>query len=170
MEAKKINEGVVTSIADTDLIFAMDPGGTAPKPISLTNLAKLIRESLQIGGRNHVLGSKQINLTNSVWGVALASQLAEPLIAGETYFASFGEKSDGLAGNIYLSEEPNTSKSPQNQTTPFNRSFIANRAYKYIWVWVVGNVDGDISEWIKNLKLERGNVATDWTPAPEDLG
>lgn len=36
-----------------------------------------------------------------------------------------------------------------------------------IWLAIHGNLQSDL--YIKNLKLEKGNKATDWTPAPEDV-
>lgn len=37
----------------------------------------------------------------------------------------------------------------------------------YIFFGVHGNIQSDL--YIRNVKLEKGTVATDWTPAPEDL-
>jgi hypothetical protein len=37
---------------------------------------------------------------------------------------------------------------------------------KAIWFAVHGNYESDL--YVRNLKLEKGNIATDWTPAPED--
>lgn len=36
-----------------------------------------------------------------------------------------------------------------------------------MWLAIHGNMQADL--YIKNLKLEKGNKATDWTPAPEDV-
>lgn len=38
----------------------------------------------------------------------------------------------------------------------------------YILFGIHGNIQSDL--YIRNAKLEKGTVATDWTPAPEDLG
>lgn len=37
---------------------------------------------------------------------------------------------------------------------------------KRIWFAIHGNHESDL--YVRNLKLEKGNIATDWTPAPED--
>lgn len=37
---------------------------------------------------------------------------------------------------------------------------------KSIWFAIHGNYESNL--YVRNLKLEKGNVATDWTPAPED--
>lgn len=60
-EARKINEGVVSSLADTDLIFAVDPGGTTPKPISLANLAKAVRSRINLSK------TSQVSLSGGEW-------------------------------------------------------------------------------------------------------
>ena len=69
--AKKLNEGTVTSLADTDLIVAADNGGSL-RPISVTNLMQLIRDNIKIGGRNllktpkalTVLSNRQLRITD----------------------------------------------------------------------------------------------------------
>ena len=48
-------------------------------------------------------------------------------------------------------------------TIPDNADTFAN---KEIWFAIHGNYQSDL--YIRNLKLERGTMATDWTPAPED--
>lgn len=47
-------------------------------------------------------------------------------------------------------------------TIPTSATFTSKR----MWLLVHGNMGSDL--YIKNLKLELGNKATDWTPAPED--
>lgn len=49
-------------------------------------------------------------------------------------------------------------------TIPSDADSFKNKA---IWFSIHGNSKSDL--YIKNLKLELGNVATDWTPAPEDV-
>lgn len=49
-------------------------------------------------------------------------------------------------------------------TIPENADTFAK---KIIWFAIHGNYESNL--YIRNLKLEKGNVATDWTPAPEDI-
>lgn len=48
-------------------------------------------------------------------------------------------------------------------TIPKDAGTFSNKA---IWFAVHGNYESDL--YVRNLKLEKGNIATDWTPAPED--
>ena len=60
-----------------------------------------------------------------------------------------------------------------NEYKKYSCTFIANTKYDkaYIRIDNDGNVDntGHTELWVKNIKLERGNKATDWTPAIEDI-
>ena len=68
-KAKNLNEGIVTSLADTDLVVAADNGGSL-KPISMTNLMQLIRDNIKIGGRN-LLKNTDIQNSNNTYVVAV---------------------------------------------------------------------------------------------------
>lgn len=65
-------------------------------------------------------------------------------------------------------------KSHFTPTDAFQKVYIAytlpkneNYTSKTMFLGVHGNQKSDL--YIKNLKLELGNIATDWTPAPEDV-
>ncbi|WP_409500163.1 phage tail protein [Mannheimia glucosida] len=44
----------------------------------------------------------------------------------------------------------------------------SDKTHKY-WLAVLGCFTAGAEVWLKNIKLEKGNIATDWTPAPEDV-
>lgn len=58
---------------------------------------------------------------------------------------------------------------PTNEFKRASVTFTIPNTYElsYIFFGVHGNIQSDL--YIRNAKLEKGTVATDWTPAPEDL-
>lgn len=59
---------------------------------------------------------------------------------------------------------------PTNEFKRASVTFTIPNTYElsYIFFGVHGNIQSDL--YIRNAKLEKGTIATDWTPAPEDLG
>ncbi len=186
-EAKKINEGTVTSLSDTDLVLASDSSGTL-RPISVANLQKLFRESLQIGGRNLVKDSA-LDLTTV--GSSAKRQLSVCLAdfpAGTPVTLSFDYEYQGVT----LGESPRfgiqTNIKDMGTYTSYAEClhYPVSASGKGRAVRTITLPDGmDIRTTVlscfiqrisggtvrlSNVKVERGNVATDWTPAPEDLG
>ena len=58
---------------------------------------------------------------------------------------------------------------PTNEFKRASVTFTIPSSYElpYILFGIHGNIQSDL--YIRNVKLEKGTVATDWTPAPEDL-
>lgn len=58
---------------------------------------------------------------------------------------------------------------PTNEFKRASVTFTIPNTYElsYIFFGVHGNIQSDL--YIRNAKLEKGTIATDWTPAPEDL-
>ena len=58
---------------------------------------------------------------------------------------------------------------PTNEFKRASVTFTIPNTYElsYIFFGVHGNIQSDL--YIRNVKLEKGTVATDWTPAPEDF-
>lgn len=96
-----------------------------------------------------------------------------PVTAGEEYTVSCTVKE--IAGRMRLGLGHDTSqwtglgvwdlsvgRFSRTVTAPFNATFIR--------IYIAGNdgVNGG-SVTVSNIKLEKGNKATDWTPAPEDI-
>lgn len=135
-----------------------------------TNLA-----NLEIGGRNLVLDSKPQKQGSSY--AVVSRHLSVDLQAGVTYTISFcGRVVDGdgslvvyLYRNDWKDSIQKSTKSKENtviswQFTPKISGAFQIEAYSFLSQGVAG---GNVYlEW---FKVEKGNKATDWTPAPEDV-
>ena len=132
-------------------------------------------EGLEIGGTNLVLDSR-IDDTGAQYCIATRS-LSEPLEAGREYtFSGNGRVVDGngtLRVWIYTedwSDSVYLEASSKTDTT-FSRLFVPNHDSEYLVgafsYLSPGNAGGNVH--INWIKLEKGNKATDWSPAPEDM-
>lgn len=122
--------------------------------------------NLQIGGRNLItkLPKEKSYPAASFWNYFA---LSEKLKEGETYilkgtientggFISIGLNNFGGLNNYFINLPINT---------PFVASYnMANRTH-----FSIANQTGVGTSIFKSFKLEKGNKATDWTPAPEDV-
>lgn len=169
----KINSGIVTTLAATDLILGTDPGGGTLKPITLDNLLAIVRSNLQIGGRNLALGTSESPVTAKT---GKRFDLSSALEIGERVMFSFvidwvGDVTPYM--EIYLGTKlgddftNRTTVSRDAIKKGYNCfSLSAKKAHTMIGFYTTLSSGIQVS----HVKLERGNVATDWTPAPEDLG
>lgn len=134
-----------------------------------TNLA-----NLEIGGRNLVLDSKPQKQGSSY--AVVSRHLSVDLQAGVTYTISFcGRVVDGdgslvvyLYRNDWKDSIQKSTKSKENtviswQFTPKISGAFQIEAYSFLSQGVAG---GNV--YLDWFKVEKGNKATDWTPAPED--
>nr|DAN18702.1 MAG TPA: Neck appendage protein [Caudoviricetes sp.] len=130
---------------------------------------------LQVGGRNLILNttSGQVIYQPPLTKLFLSSQLE----IGEQYTISWkGKLIDNHLDNWVAVQRLNAWEHSPNEVMIRERiNSIEEKKYSFtftaknsserpeigIWIW------GKVS--IGSLKLERGNKATDWTPAPEDL-
>lgn len=135
-----------------------------------TNLA-----NLEIGGRNLVLDSKPQKQWSSY--AVVSRHLSVDLQAGVTYTISFcGRVVDGdgslvvyLYRNDWKDSIQKSTKSKENtviswQFTPKISGAFQIEAYSFLSQGVAG---GNV--YLDWFKVEKGNKATDWTPAPEDV-
>ena len=135
-----------------------------------TNLA-----NLEIGGRNLVLDSKPQKQGSSY--AVVSRHLSVDLQAGVTYTISFcGRVVDGdgslvvyLYRNDWKDSIQKSTKSKENtviswQFTPKISGAFQIEAYSFLSQGVAG---GNV--YLDWFKVEKGNKATDWTPAPEDV-
>lgn len=135
-----------------------------------TNLA-----NLEIGGRNLVLDSKPQKQGSSY--AVVSRRLSVDLQAGVTYTISFcGRVVDGdgslvvyLYRNDWKDSIQKSTKSKENtviswQFTPKISGAFQIEAYSFLSQGVAG---GNV--YLDWFKVEKGNKATDWTPAPEDV-
>lgn len=129
---------------------------------------------LEIGGRNLVLNSKP-QIQSSSYGFATRG-LSMNLQAGVTYTVSYcGRVIDGdgslvvyLYTSSWKSSTNRATKSKENtvvswQFTPTISGTFIIQAYSFLSQNVAG---GNV--YLDWYKIEKGNKATDWTPAPED--
>ena len=135
-------------------------GGLA---IRLTEALKAIEakriDNVQIGGRNLMINSK------GEFRYAISITTTEPLNIGDTYTLSF-DVIGNPNGNIFINKS--ISLNYDASGTGWRRknvtfSFIKN---DYNGHEIFPHIYG--ADAVKNVKLEKGNKATDWTPAPED--
>ncbi|GEM_PF-3776681 len=133
-------------------------------------------DGLEIGGRNLLKDSKR-NINTTTYDVA-SYNFSEPMVAGETYACSIMLKitnrtqrfalynsggTDGLSGWVSIPSDK------QGVMSLFTFTFTGKEVGSNTFLRVYSGVNGETGrteiEWIK---LEKGNKATDWTPAPED--
>lgn len=188
-ETKNAHDGVVTSIADTDLVMVVGPQGGL-HPVSFANLMKAVRGGIQIGGRNlllneftfpgggaSVVNGKIVMSQNKDNYFAIKLSPSADLKVGEIYTISFD--CDGMkAGNSWLMEGVSSAStfriSLQNgrnkATFVMNQSQIDRIPGAFMFDDDTRSFPAGFSAvTLSNFKLERGNIATDCTPAPEDI-
>ena len=126
---------------------------------------------LNVGGRNLLYNSKQ-RITNSYYNIA-TYRLTEELKVGElltiTIKGQLGTGKIAFAvydqfGNVEQTSLFNKGNGIYQNTFNFKNG-IGDKRVLTIWVYLSNIVVDSTIEWIK---LERGNKATDWSPAPED--
>lgn len=124
---------------------------------------------LNIGGRNLFKNSGVI-VSNNKYNIA-SYQVTENIKLGETVTLTIdGDFADGcwpllIAGGgngNYGSLQRGVNVWKNNLNLDFKKGDSFS-------VFIIGNDDGTKTNTIRKIKLERGNKATDWTPAPEDL-
>ena len=147
-------------------------GDIEGSPADLGDAFKKVIDNIQIGGRNLLRNSGR-KVTNSDYNIAIypiAEDIKEGEIVTVTLKGKLGTGKTAFA--LYNSGENveiNTLKDKGNGI--YQNTFawrIGNSNNTQLWIWTYSSnitVESTI-EWIK---LERGNKATDWSPAPEDL-
>lgn len=155
----------------SDFKLAMDGFKTT---VGKTYVTKDDFNGLEIGGRNLVLDSKPQKQGSSY--AVVSRHLSVDLQAGVTYTISFcGRVVDGdgslvvyLYRNDWKDSIQKSTKSKENtviswQFTPKISGAFQIEAYSFLSQGVAG---GNV--YLDWFKVEKGNKATDWTPAPED--
>lgn len=144
------------------------------------------QDTPRVGGRNLILNSDrtiEINVGDRQWDFLPHSpSINLNDLNGTPVTVSFWAKSTGGNQRLYISlASGNFSKiyltKPKSVIIPKEWAYFSfsvaeksdtelNRVI-YATGCTGGATDGMV--WLKNVKLERGTVATDWTPAPEDV-
>lgn len=131
---------------------------------------------IQVGGRNLLHNSRELIINNNynlaVYylteelrdGEVVTLTIKGRLGAGKRAFAAYNN-GDFLQLSLLLDKGNGIYQSTFNWSKVVGSRVAGN---KTLWIWTYdGSVSVDSTiEWIK---LERGNTATDWTPAPEDF-
>lgn len=155
-------------------------------------------DNLQVGGRNLLVGSESGIISNQLldgstalkWNDATLDgnpcyYMSGPryikinfntLKVGEQYIFScdVARQSGGTSQDVFISIGESTAKvgiASAGIWTNFNVTFTASDASTYALVRVNNASSSGSNEWVghtRHFKLEKGNKATDWTPAPED--
>ena len=168
------NKGAVSSLADTDLVMCVASGGSY-RPVSFADLARLVRGSIQIGGRNLIKGSHVVK-QGTAYPIATYWFGQERPTEGDVYTVT-------VWGNFEDAGNKISAWNSGGNVKVFDLIKISDGIYRGSGKWVVksaantsllifqgNNAAGDKGNvTINKIKLERGNIATDWTPAPEDI-
>ena len=192
-DAMKINQGAVTSLSDSDMVMASDSGGSF-RSISMSNFLASILSSIKIGGRNLLKGTASPFVMSTYPSQSARYNLATLLSKedpGSQITVSFSyEYSDIVIGSgtsshrlgvqipvkqmsgyqfyvecNYTLDDAKSGKGRYKKTVTLPEGMDLD--YTYASVYAQGVDRGNVR--IFDIKIERGNVATDWSPAPEDL-
>jgi phage minor structural protein len=107
----------------------------------------------------------------------LALYKLEGLEIGSTYTFSFYAKATSDIGKvrIYMNSSTTNFYTSESVSTTWKKFSIAFELKSYDWIQThmypkILNSDGTYETfYLANWKIEKGNKATDWTPAPEDV-
>lgn len=188
-EVKNAGQGAVTSIADNDLVMCVANGSY--HPISFENLMAAVRDGIQVGGRNYlrstfsapsaghtdvVDGKLAITGAGDVYFYVLAATDLTHLI-GETLTLSF--TCEGLPNGAILmfgiggsGINVVTLQNGRCSVTFVGTAVTCPAKNGHILIDDQNNsmsASDRANIRLSNFKLEIGNIATDWTPAPEDI-
>ncbi|MFW3363910.1 phage tail spike protein [Aerococcus viridans] len=131
----------------------------------------------EIGGRNLIKDSGKEVFISSLSTGHNDSDLTIPLVEGETYTLSFDAKAKeplSFRKGLFINSGTNgvgikpkmaIDKNYSRYTSTFVFKDILNNGNSFK-LHLYPSQNGKL--YIKNIKLEKGNIATDWTPAPED--
>ena len=156
----------------------------SPDLLSLENRLKSSIRNIQIGGRNLITDSK--NERYKEYKGTVEDYIYYGIVGGTlekntTYTLSLEYKSENLrnvemffinegVSQVHGKNIPNTNGEWKREIITFTTD--ANLSPKgSIRIDNNGSDTGDVTSklWTRNVKLEKGNIATDWTPASEDI-
>ena len=154
-----------------------------PTNLATTENIKTAIEGIQIGGRNLLRNSKEEQYKEykgTSEAYIIYQIVGDQLEPNTQYTLSLEYKSQDLrsidlffVANDYTQSHakntPNTNGLWKRETFTFTTNDKNSRGY--IRIDNNGSESGNVTSklWTRLVKLERGNKATDWTPAPEDL-
>jgi len=140
-----------------------------PNNLATTDNIKTAIDGIQIGGRNLLRRSNTIisnneylfasyQITEDIKPKDVLTLSIDSTLAEGCKVQIFAKDGDGNYG--FLTEGVNTFDSVRGYTIP---------KWTYVNLYMMGNITKSKTNTIRKIKLERGNIATMWSPAPEDL-
>lgn len=124
--------------------------------------------NIQVGGRNLALNSKGFLDKNSYWVRDI--DLSENLVVGKEYIVTVKVASVNQIPTAFFrigDSSGDIGNLSQLDSLTFQLKFIAPRGSNKVILFREPN-DNSYYQFL-SIKLEKGNKATDWTPAPEDI-
>lgn len=144
-------------------------------------------DGIEVGGRNLALdsavekSSAKTSDESQLFPYWTLSDYGQTVLGeiGTEFTISFEAKAsaDGAAFYACLRKESDSALFSSegaafNLSTSYQRYSAALKTYAAetarFWPAMRDNVAAGTTYWVRNVKVEKGNVATDWTPAPED--
>ena len=146
-----------------------DDIGGKPNNLATTDNVKAAVEGIQIGGRNLlkksgkvVTGEEYLLATYQVTEDINLNERISLSVEGDfaegCYPMLFASGGDGNYGVIQIGA--NVWKNTMGKKITKNQD---------LYLFIIGNDNGNKINTIRRIKLERGDKVTDWTPAPEDI-
>lgn len=155
-----------TSLADNDTIILNG------KRITAATLLAAVRSSIKVGGRN-LLKNSGVTTTNDKYQIGIYDYTDPPKVGecvtatiwgqlgnGKEKFSIFNGYGDGAYGLSHLVKIADGI---------YQGTFTILKPADRLSVYVIPKESSNITSTIERIKLERGNIPTDWSPAPEDL-
>lgn len=133
-------------------------------------------DDIEIGGRNLILNSKEIEIAASTdnynyRNVYIFKETGEYTFSAELELSGTSRTqatalvyNNGNGGCLHEF----TFDTQVRKSVIFKLNIANPNIWLLLYAGIPGTTDGVGAKW-KNVKLEKGNKATDWTPAPEDV-
>ena len=177
---KTPNDAVkITELPEGSQLLLIDKSGTVLERMEAERFMELLRASIQIGGRNLVKDSSLFSIkanSSNFNHIPITNGLK--VKAGELFTASFGSvKLTGAESQkfqIAIYDHINAfalakfTLDPDTKAATVAVSADCDDADILLYAGVSGETANKSIE-VTDIKLERGNIASDWTPAPEDF-
>lgn len=166
---KKLNDPSVTMVTEAPAASTVPIFDSSGKLSGITvgDLLVQARGAVIVGGRNLLKGSNTEVSHSNYW--VTSHNLTDAPAAGETVTLTVWGTTEASKFMAYNSGD---------QVKLANVERIAEGVYRATFKWTVNSAantnvvlfgGGGKHSTVKKVKLERGNIATDWTPAPEDI-
>ena len=178
-DARKANEGVVSSIGDTDLVMCTAPNG-GWRPISFANLMAAVRGAIQIGGRNlisNTVYNNSIAGARATKGVRITRYsrfqfTTAPIKEEGEYAYSFWAKADSPTSiQVDVNDCSHATFEVGTEWTFFcGTSRVAKLLVSHGFIDITTQESMNEKVIVSDITVVKGNIPpSSWTPAPEDI-